>query len=180
MQEILEKLQGFADRLPTQLRLAIAKRASSSFTAQALETMDEEIAVEILRLLAVDVEVQVRKLLAHSLKNDPRFPHDIALQLAHDVAEVADPLLQHCTVLSDEELGDILRQTKEESSHLAVARRTELSAPLTQILTEVGSQNVVFEVAQNKGAAVNDNALLNVAERFPRCGASDFAHDAAA
>src|SRR5690606_13501573 len=110
----------------------------------------------IFRLLMNDAEVLVRQTLAETLKFIPGLPRDIVKTLATDIADVATPMLSYSTVLSDEDLLEIISE-KSELHQLAIAARSSVSEVVSEKLAETGSENVVATLMQNDGAEISEN-----------------------
>ena len=107
------------ERSVMQLTEAFRSRALNGCAASMLE--------EVIRIFAQDAAVRVRKAVAEELKQDPLLPYDIALSLAHDVDEVAMPVLRFSTALSDDDLTEIV--VKEGQKKLqAIAARESVGA----------------------------------------------------
>jgi len=130
---------------------------------------ERELAEDILRLMVKDAEVRVREALSRQLKENPLLPHDLALTLAQDVDEVALPILQYSAALSDDDLIALVR-SQGPSKQDAIARRATISASVAEVIVEVGPEAVVKTLMTNKGAELNEETLIQVAERYPATG----------
>lgn len=129
-------------------------------------TADERgIADDVLRILARDVEVEVRAALARSIALSADMPRDVALRLARDVAEVAIPLLSSSDLLGDAELVDII-QARDTAHRLAIAGRARVSASVADALVETGEKPVVVKLVANAGAELREPTLHSVVDRF--------------
>lgn len=167
MQDVLTKLQQLSAKMPVSIRLGIADKMSASFASGMIKPEDRQIVEDIFRILAQDVEVQVRKVLSEQLKSSALLPKDVALTLARDVAEVADPMLQYTPVFSDAEMVEILRSTAALSGQLAIASREVISGTLAEAIVEEGNAQVVSTLIHNKGVDFSDELVLNIAQKFP-------------
>lgn len=148
-----------------EVRAETAAKVAATFVARELSHAERELAEAIFRSMLRDAEVMVRKALAESLKVDPGLPHDVALALARDVAEVAEPILEFSRVLSDEDLVEILR-AQSPRHQVAVARRDGVSATLANAVAELGAEEAVATLMTNQGAEVPEQALQRALERF--------------
>lgn len=146
-------------------RAETARKVVSEFGGGTLTSAERRVAEDIFRLLAKDVEVMVRKTLSLGLKESPDLSHDIAMLLAHDVDEVSLPMLESSTVLTDEDLIEIVR-TNAESKMVAIARRDTVSEAVSGELIDHGTENVVAELISNDGAMVDDRSLESLVDRF--------------
>ncbi len=75
-------------------RARIARKVGASIGSDELTANERAVAEEIIRVFARDAIVHVRIALAEGVKFTEALPRDIAQRLAHDVAEVAVPILQ--------------------------------------------------------------------------------------
>jgi uncharacterized protein (DUF2336 family) len=135
-------------------RLKIIDRVADLFAAGSRSYSDEQISLfdDVLRRLAVDIEVKARAKLAHRLAAIDNAPPVLIRSLAFDDAiEVAEPVLIHSERLTDDDLVE--NATIKSQDHLyAIAQRLKLSEKVTDVLVERGDQRVVHKVVKNKGA----------------------------
>lgn len=146
-------------------RADTAAKVSAEFGAGDLSVEERQIAEDIFRALIHDVEVRVRKALSDSLKDNPEVPHDVAVSLSHDVAEVALPMIEHSIVLSDEDLFEIIT-TQDEERQTAVAKRAQISESVADALVETKNENVVAVLVENDGAEISEGSLNRVLDDF--------------
>lgn len=112
-----------------------------------------------------DAEVRVRQALSKQLKDSDSVPHDVALSLARDVDDVSLPMLEFSSVLSDEDLVEIVA-SQDESKQVAIAKRGSVSEKVSEALVETKSETVVASLVENEGAEISENALQKVVEEF--------------
>ena len=149
------------------VRVEIAGKIASQHPN--LSEGQRKLAEDIFRLMVKDAEVRVREALARQLKENPLVPHDVALTLARDVESVALPMLQFSEVLNDEDLVEIVH-SQSPDKQAAVARRSHVSAKLSDALVETHNESVVATLVSNRGAELTETTLQKVADEF---GASD-------
>ena len=77
-----------------ELRAETVAKIAADFESEYMDDRARSIAEDIFRVLLRDVEVRVRAALSENLKDSQILPHDIALSLAKDVIEVAEPVLK--------------------------------------------------------------------------------------
>src|SRR5262245_28151835 len=82
-----------------EIRAETAAKVADAFELGALSPAERELAAQIFRLMVRDAEVKVREALSSHLKSSATLPHDIALQMAKDVEQVALPVLEFSEVL---------------------------------------------------------------------------------
>ncbi len=156
----VRRLLGSPDR---DVRAEIAGKIAAQHSR--LTEHERKLAEDILRLMVKDAEVRVREALSRQLKENPLLPHDLALTLAQDVDEVALPIIQYSAALSDDDLIALVR-SQGPSKQEAVARRATVSASVAEAIVEVGPETAVKILVANEGAQLNEQTLIQVAERY--------------
>lgn len=146
-------------------RREAAVKISSTYSAEDLTEDERNIAEDILRAMAKDVEVSVREALAENLKEYSGLSHDLAVTMASDVESVALPVIQFSDVLSDDDLLDIVR-TQGTEKQTAVAQRATVSEEVSDALVETGKEDVVATLVGNDGAAISDKTFDKVLVGF--------------
>ena len=147
-------------------RAKTAAKIAADFDEGHMDAAAREVAEDIFRSLARDVEVRVRKALSENLKESRILPHDVALTLANDVIEVAEPLLKLSQVLTDEDLVEIVR-TQPMTSLAAVAQRETVAEAVSEALVDHGNEDVVVTLVSNKGAEVSEATFEKVLDVYP-------------
>ena len=152
------------DRSP-DARARAAREVAHNYDA-SLSPRERAIAEDIFRAMVKDAEVSVRAALSESLKASPDVPKEIALSLAQDLdISVAAPILEFSSVLSDEDLIDIVAE--HPASHQEViARRTTISEAVSDSLIEHGDENVIATLVKNNGAHISVNAYGRILDTY--------------
>jgi len=146
-------------------RAGIAHRLCRRIAADPLTDDERAHAEEIIKILADDAADLVRRTLAVTLRNSPRLPRDVALQLAQDIEEVALPVLEFSPAFTDEDLIElVLAVTAAKQS--AIASRKYVNAELTDVIAEHGAPDAVSVLARNKGASWTNAAFEHSLRRF--------------
>lgn len=146
-------------------RAETVEKIAGGMTGSGFSASERREAEEIFRLLVNDAEVLVRQTLAETLKSVPDLPRDIAKTLANDIADVATPMLSFSTVLTDEDLFEII-SSKSEFHQMAVASREIVSEAISEKLAETGSEDVVATLMRNEGAEISEAAYEKVLDQF--------------
>jgi uncharacterized protein (DUF2336 family) len=154
-----------ADPSP-QARADIAVKVGLEIDSPKLTSGELELAQAITRTLAKDVAVTVRECLAVSIRRAQRIPHDVAMQLAKDIEQVALPLLEDSKIFTDADLIEIV-QAGSDGKQSAIARRADVSERLADVLVERGSEKTIATLVGNKGAKIAEKSLNKVVEKFP-------------
>ncbi|MDR3437588.1 DUF2336 domain-containing protein [Telmatospirillum sp.] len=148
-----------------EVRVETAGKLASQFDSDELSPTERRLAADILRLMARDAEVRVRQALAIHLKESPSLPHDVAVNLAHDVDTVALPILQFSRVLTDEDLIEIVR-SHGPVKQLAITKRPTISSTVSEALVESGNPEVVANLVTNQGADISEQSLQAIIDSF--------------
>lgn len=146
-------------------RATAASKVASTFSDAELSEGERKIAEDIFRVMLKDASVRVRQALSESLKENPEVPHDVAATLAKDVDEVALPVVEFSSVLTDQDLIEIVR-TKGASVQKAVAGRQGVSEDVADALADTGNEEVVATLVGNETAKINDKTYNKVLDKF--------------
>lgn len=146
-------------------RADIAQKVARRFDNVTITDRERALAQDILGLLVHDAATLVRESLAQSLARLSDAPHDVIVLLARDIDEVALPILEESPVLSDDDLIDIVVKGSD-AKHMAIAGRPLVGAAVSNALIETDNQRVVARLVANEGALIDEDALVNVAERY--------------
>ena len=119
---------------------------------------------DVLCQLAGLVEVEARAFAARLLAPLGRVPGNVAVRLAGDVIEVAAPLLERCSVLSDDDLIDIVAN-QSEAHRLAIAGREPLAGRVADALAEYGGVRAITRLVSNRAAEIGGAAAARIAGR---------------
>ncbi len=150
------------------MRSRIAAKIGKGYGGGEFTESETALANEIFRLLMRDTEIKVRKLIANELKHAHNVPHDIIWKLANDHHEVASPILQYSTVLSEDDLIQIVTATREHPKLRAIASRASISKELSHALIGTHDARVVRTVVANPGAQLAETTIEDVMEEFGR------------
>ena len=146
-------------------RSEMAAKVAGEFTVGRMTAAERKLAEEIFRLMLKDAEVRVRQALSEKLKESPEVPEDVAVGLASDVIEVAGPMLESSTVLTDADLLEITR-SRPADHQVAIAKRATVSEAVSEALAESRNEDVVATLMGNDGAAIAERTLQKVIDDF--------------
>jgi uncharacterized protein (DUF2336 family) len=146
-------------------RALTAEKLGASFSAGNLNDSERHLAEDIFRLMAKDIEVKVRKSLSDSIKLAPNLPRDVAMAMANDIAEIALPVIEASTVLTDDDLMAII-DSKPAEYQVAVAARPVVSEKIADALVATDNEAVVTRLVSNDGAAIKEETLGKVLDKF--------------
>jgi len=146
-------------------RALAARKLCMTMERTPLSDDDRALAADILRVMAADAAELVRKAIAEELKSSSVVPRDVAVKLARDVESVCLPLLTFSPVFTDADLAEVVR-LGGPVRQVAVAKRPELSATVTDMLAEHGGERAIVTVCANPGADFSEQGLQRVVDRF--------------
>jgi uncharacterized protein (DUF2336 family) len=146
-------------------RAAAAQKLCRAMDRTPLSEEERALAAEILRIMAADAAELVRRALAETLKHSLLVPRDVALRLARDVETISLPLLSLSPAFTDDDLAEIVR-LGGPVRQLAIARRPQLSAKVSDVIAEAGSERAVTAACANPGAEFSESGLQQVIARF--------------
>ena len=147
-------------------RAGLAGKLGTELDSPRLAAHELELAQDIVRILAKDVEAGVRSALAQSVRSARNLPRDVALRMAEDVEDVALPILGHSLVLTDDDLVAIV-QRASGTYQTAIAARPAVSERLSDALVTHGAEEAVAALMGNAGARIAEPALARAIDRFP-------------
>jgi uncharacterized protein (DUF2336 family) len=122
-------------------------------------------AEDIFRLMVRDVEIQVREALSAQLKSCPDLAHDVARALADDVESVALPVIRHSSVLTEEDLIEIV-QAQGSAKRVTVAQRDDVPESVSDALVDTKDEAAVAALAANPGAQISESTMGKALDAF--------------
>lgn len=146
-------------------RAATVAKVGDAFSGGGMGDKERGLAEEIFRLMVRDVETKVRAALSQSIRLSADLPHDVAVSLANDVAEVALPVIEASSVLSDDDLMAIIA-SKPAEYQVAVAARPVVSERVSDALVETRNEDVVARLVSNDGAMLSEATMDRVLDEF--------------
>lgn len=146
-------------------RATAAEKVAGTFSSDSLSEAERAIAEDIFRAMVKDAAVRVREALSDSLKDNPMVPHDVATALAKDVESVAMPMIESSSVLTDEDLVEIVN-TRSVDVQKAVAGRATVSERVADALVDTEDEDVVAALVGNAGARMNEGTFDRVLDQF--------------
>lgn len=147
------------------VRAIIANKIGLVIDQPQLTDTERLIAYDILRRLAKDIDMVVRRSVAQNLRHSQNLPHDVAMLLAEDVEAVALPILTDSMVLSDDDLIAVL-QHGSPTKQKAIACRQVVSEKVSRTIISLANEIAVISLMGNNGAHINDNSFVEAINRF--------------
>lgn len=146
-------------------RARVVNQLAIDIDGGRLTQAEWSLALEIMRAMAADAEMIVRRAVATSLKHSDNLPRDVALRLAKDDAVVAQPILENSHVLTDDDLISILADGNG-AKQVAIARRPAVSETLASAIVDTGNAAAVSTLVSNEGAALSEPLLKKTLDRY--------------
>jgi uncharacterized protein (DUF2336 family) len=110
------------------------------------------------------LDVEVRREFAERFADRPGTSAHLMARLAHDVIEVARPVLCRSEGLDDAELVAVAMMRSQD--HLrAISERPEVSAAVTDVIVNRGDDDTLVSLARNLGARFSREAFERLTER---------------
>lgn len=147
------------------VRAEVADKLAREIDSPGLGEAELQIAHDILRIMAKDVELTVRGALSASLRAARRLPHDVALRLANDVEAVALPILAESPVLTEADLVELI-DSGSSPKQQAIAGRSDISEPVADAVARQGSEEAVAALLANAKARIAEPSLGTAIDRF--------------
>lgn len=147
------------------VRAEVAGKLAQEIDSPKLSESELNLAHDVVRLMAHDVEVSVRQSLAQNLRRAERLPHDVAVQLANDVEAVALPILENSMVLTDADLISVVEKGSA-SKQEAIANRQGVSERVSEVLITSAVENAVTILMGNATARIAEPSFGKAVDRF--------------
>lgn len=145
-------------------RAETAEKIGRSYASDPLSDAERAVAEDIFRIMLRDAEIRVRQALADTLRDYPGIPNDVAVSMAHDVQDIALPVIESATALTDDDLIDIIN-IGEGARQVSVARRRNLSADVSDALVRTDNVEAIATLAKNETADIREATYDRMLER---------------
>jgi len=143
----------------SKVRGQLASKIALDYRSGHFTAAEADIANDIFRILLRDVEQNVRLALAEQLAHCANAPRDVILRLANDETDVALPVLEYSTVLTEDDLIAIVKSSEEVTKLCAIARRSTVSQSLSDNLMDTHYESVLKDLFANKAAVLEERKL---------------------
>lgn len=148
-------------------RRELLRRACDLFEVASSSLSDRETLLfdEILEKLSQKVDVKLRGEVSERLADQSEHLERTATALAFDEEiTVASPVLQRSPALSDDTLVEVAR-TRGQAHMSSIAVRPTLTPVVTDTLVDLGDNEVLHNVAENKGARFSGQGMERLTDR---------------
>ncbi len=151
-----EDVQMLTQSKDVEAKVKVIDKISGQYATRSFGSKEKGLAEEIFRLLLKYSEIGVRKSLSENLMNSDAVPRDILLSLAKDIDDVSRPILEFSELLTDDDLVDIIKNSKSEAPQIAIAHREGLSQKVAGALVETNKPVVVENLLDNASAQISE------------------------
>jgi uncharacterized protein (DUF2336 family) len=132
-------------------------------SGKELSLREEEMVNELIDQLMLDSTPRVRAQLVERFVDIARMPRRMAINIAEDAIDVARDVLMANTLLTEEDLIQVIEEMGSDHA-LAIARRTQITEAVADALVTTGDVRVMRLVAENLGAHLGPQAVDVVAD----------------
>lgn len=159
----LLSLKALAENRASFARSALFDRVAGILFESEGELKPEvrELIDQILTGLIHQVEIDVRKKVSERLSNLETAPHALTRLLAHDMIDIAQPILHHSPVLTIEDLIAIIK-AKTADHRIAIAQRPVVPPEVSAALAAAGESKVIHTLLSNTGAIVSRDVFVDL------------------
>lgn len=133
--------------------------ADRQFSAQETALMND-----ILKKLIKEVAAPIRKSLAGKLAHTKSAPAEVIEILANEEIDIAEAILRHSELLSDNALIDVIKK-RSRSHRLAIAMRKQVSSGVSDALVEHNEPDVIKRLLENHGAEISRATLAYLVDQ---------------
>lgn len=142
-----------------------ASIAKTCLDSQAdLSPEELQLTFEILRQLIDKVDIEIRRYVSDYLAERSDVPQDLIDFLANDKINVAYPILVHSSMLSDEQLVDIIG-THGQSHHMAITERSGISEKVSAALVNTKDAEVIIQLVKNFTAKISTGSFSTLVDK---------------
>lgn len=160
-----QDVQSLLSNPAPEQRAKVVSQLAIDIDSGRLSPGEWQLALDIMRAMAADAEILVRRSVAASMKSSENLPHEIALRLARDDVSVALPVLENSQVLTDDDLISILADGNG-AKQVAIARRPQVSESVASAIVDTGNAAAVTTLVSNDGAALTEPLLKKTLDRY--------------
>ncbi len=131
--------------------------------SEKINTMESNLFGELLAKVAFELNNEVRLELSNRFNNGSA-PRPLAVALANDAFDIAQPIIQTSVALTDEDLIRIV-ESKGKQYQMAITKRETVSELVSDALVNHGDDEVVGSLLENEGAKIGTMTFDKVVVR---------------
>ena len=155
---LIPELEEVVEHGSPERRVQALKRLTTYFLESAGDLNEDHVRLfdDVLVRLIAEIEAQARAELSDRLAPVRNAPVAVVQRLAHDDdIAIAGPVLMKSRRLAESDLVDIAR-TRSQAHLLAIAGRSGITEPVTDVLVSRGDATVVRRVVENHAGRLSD------------------------
>ena len=146
------------EKVRTELATKVAELTRQN--DQGTQEKAQRFVVETLEVLARDQATRVRQILAETLKSVADAPPQVIQQLARDAEDVvACPILEFSTLLSDQDLLEIIAGCEAGARLSAISRRRQVGEQVSDAIVRRNDRQAITELLANSSAQIREETL---------------------
>jgi uncharacterized protein (DUF2336 family) len=135
-------------------------------------TAQRSLGIEVLETLARDTAAKVRARLSEAVGDLDNAPEDVIRQvievLARDTAiEVARPVLERSTLLSDDFLVSLVEAPKVEGTRTVISQRAHVSERVSDAIVDSADEGAITSLLSNTSAQIREETLDQLLDAAP-------------
>lgn len=163
---LIKDLSSLNDKASRQDKEDLVKKVASLLEVPLEDAENLKIAQAIVRTLSNDAEKSVRATLSNYMRSNSQLPKDVAVKLASDIDTVALPILESSTLISEEELIEIVRTSESAAKQVAIAKREDVTENISAALVDhARDDSVLTTLLENETAQIPIASLSTIVER---------------
>ena len=160
-----EDIRALSQNLCAATKIETVQKISSYYNGNSLTPLGIKLAEDIFRILAHDIEIQVREALADVLKNTTNLPQDLVNALINDQDSIAVPFIKCYDSFTRSDLLRIL-ELPNISKQKAVAQRTNLPGDISDYIVEHCPEEIVGVLILNDSAEIVDKTYDSIVNKY--------------
>jgi len=159
-------LKDFGRETSSDKRRELLRRATEMFIVsdEALSAQDSALLDEVVQAMTAELSASMRADLARKVASSGHLLNRSARTLAMDDIEIARPVLESSSALTERDLLDVVEQ-KTGDHMMAITRRTDIGTNVSSALVTRGEDRVVASLLENQTAAINEETYERVVKR---------------
>ena len=162
----LEALVSLAKEPSSEKRRQLLREVTNYFLIEPSEHSENQIECfgDIMHQLAYDLDADARQETAESLCKNSYAPHNLMKSFASDVIQVAESVLKHSPVLSQDDLIEICEKKGQEYL-FAITKREDIGEALSDAIVENGDDDTLVSLINNDSAKISNETSGKVLKR---------------
>ncbi|MET0747474.1 MAG: DUF2336 domain-containing protein [Rhizobium sp.] len=167
-QLIVEAFLRWTETAKVSDRARAANALGRAYLGTTMPAAERDAAEMAMTYLLDDPSPRVRLALAEALAHAATAPRNVILSLAADQPEIAAQVILCSPLFADADLVDLAARG-DSVTRVLIASRGTIGASVTAAMAEIGDEEEILCLLENRGACWSRPALKRVAERLGDC-----------